>query len=215
MLLAPGEAPQLVRPLHLQMSGWRGPRCSPAPLLRPPEGAPGLASPQPCRDGGVSQALPTPPGHLPHAHMLSSLSHPKEMSPPQFSPGHQRGNKSQPRRVSRSGMAGARLGTTPGWTNAAAAWLVGESRVGKEEDGGGRGGSHPIALEAINGAPLCTGFKRGWGEEARGRSCESLCTRRRRGALGRGQLRLVLTGYPSRRRMQACLVEFAAGDTLG
>lgn len=70
----------------------------------------------------------------------------------------------------------------------------GRARVGKED--GGRGGSHPIALEGIHGAPLCTGFKRGWGEEARGRGCESLCTRRRRGALGRGQLRLVLTRYP-------------------
>lgn len=30
----------------------------------------------------------------------------------------------------------------------------------------GRGGSHPIALEGIHGAPLCTGIKRGWGEPA-------------------------------------------------
>lgn len=62
----------------------------------------------------------------------------------------------------------------------------GRAGAGKEGGGGG-GGSHPIALEGIHGAPLCTGLKKGWGEEARGRGCESLCRRRRRGALGRGQ----------------------------
>lgn len=67
VLLAPGEALQLARPVHLQMSGWRGPRCSPA------GGAPGLASPQACKDRGVRQPPPAP-RDTSHAHTRSLAS---------------------------------------------------------------------------------------------------------------------------------------------
>lgn len=40
---------------------------------------------------------------------------------------------------------------------------LGRAGEGRRE---GRGGSHPIALEGIHGAPLCTGIERGWGEPA-------------------------------------------------
>lgn len=52
------------------------------------------------------------------------------------------------------------------------------ARAGRREGGGG---SHPIALEGIHGAPLFTGIKRGWGEPA------SPFVGGSGGCLGRGQ----------------------------
>lgn len=82
-----GRLPQLFRPVHLQMSGWRGPRCSAAPVLRPPERDPGCRQRRLARIG-ESSSPPRPQRHLPHVHKLASLSHPPKMSAPQLSPGH-------------------------------------------------------------------------------------------------------------------------------
>lgn len=139
--------------------------------------------------GEPSPALGTPPwGRHPRPPVEAT---PKP-SPPRLSPGQ--GTHSQP--------AG----------RAAAAWPgeAGHPRLGAGGGGGGR--SHPIALEGIHRVPPCTGLGRGWAEAAgpfvRGGGGW-------RGAPGWGCSRWYLRGPLPRRRMQACLAEFAAGATLG
>lgn len=96
MPLPPGDAAGS----PLQGSGWRGPRCSPAPLLRPPEGGTALGSPA------------QPWGHLPEAD-----THETRSKPPQ----NRAHLGSAPGRVPTTSQRGepqphgrGRLGT-PGW----------------------------------------------------------------------------------------------------
>lgn len=83
--LAPGEAPTAGSPGPPADVCEGGGSSLQSGTSAPTTGAPVPASPQVCKDRGISVSSP-PHGHLPHAHTLSSLSRPPKGSPPQFSP---------------------------------------------------------------------------------------------------------------------------------